>query len=420
MAKKEKTYDDAYEIILNGFFVSLAPNPEKPNYYTVILKEDGSKVFKTDIPNASQEDGEIEEKVLNDIAKAAIDMFEAQRGTLGLGAGATKKSRKGKIMRKTHFLKTSIACEGFETWYMGLKGTAYEQQAYDMLLMYLDKEYEIEILEVNSNNLSKERADIKYQLKKLDIERMKTLPVSTQIIIIKAANISKKAYLYSADDIQGYLDKFTGNPMEAQAVKLVKKFIEIEEEKKKTQQAISDKWAELSTLESQMEQLSMDALYANVIDKVPTEGIEAFPNMAGDIAELMEGVQMDAPLVPTDMGSVLAKKVKKSRKSKKKAFEEAEKGEDRLIELGEYHEGIDIAEVEYPENKQFEKGDKVELTKKVEVPNQGAVKEFPKGSKGCVESLFDGGNLIYNVLLVDDEGHTTLAKVPADSLKKSK
>jgi len=537
---KEKTYDDAYEILLNGFFVSLAPNPGRPNYYTVTLEENGAKVYITDIPNVSQDDGEIEEKVLNDIAKAAIDMFEAERGTLGLGAGAkSKKGKKGGKMKKHAYL---INCR-FDNWYMNFKGTAYEQQAYDMLSKYIDMNYNLSS-DTKLNDINKRLGEIEYQLSKLDLERMRKLPMATQIIIVKAAGLKKRSYYGEVESIKEYLDRFAGNPMESQAIKLMKQYIELLEEQEIISKEMNAKYNDLYAFEAQMEDLSMGAMYSNVLNRIPTEGLEAFPNMAGDIAELMQGVEMDTPLVPTSMGSVLAKtadkalnqatysfsvklanwfedeikkvmpdvsddewltywedvvapyfvriveaspsvsaskrskRLKKGLKlddidtqgldfvvknfmdsikdnssyssvkaivadltvelvrffanlyqesssfeltgKKKRSFEEVEPVEDRINELGEYHEGLDIAEAEYPDNKQFEIGDSVSLSKKVEVPCAMGLKEMPKGTKGIVESLFDAGNLVYNVMLFDEDDKGVSAKVPASSLTKSK
>ena len=563
-----KTYDNEYSKLLRGYEVTLFPNMENPGYYTVSLSEKGSEVFKQDIPNSSQDPDELEEETLNDIAQAAIDIYESAKGTLGLGAGA-EPPKGPKKARKTMKKLSYLSCDStHEEWFMNLKGTVYEQQAYELFSRYLDAGYTQERDSETVDSLYAKCNDIEYQMKKLDLERMKSMPAATQIIIIQgkkrgyeqpdftggdldslsesiwtelrhreedlnhivnsyegfpgiiqgeleafASNFKiegvenadwkgiadlaiswvnnaptqasknrqgkKEASLWEVEIVQDYLDKFIACPLESQAVKLVKQYIEVKEELNQAFDLEDDRWAEMQEIEGQMEALSLEALYVNVIDKIPTEGMEAFPNMAADVAEMMEGVSLEPSLMDNNPATVLARKKAQYSQSypdapdpkfqvgdmvsesdgsrpgkitfvkeydeyqgtwkyrvedeagsqkirdeislklaRKKAFEEVEPVEDRIQELGEYHEGIDIAEVDYPDNATWNNGDRVQLKKELEVPSWAGKKKFKAGTKGVIDELFDKGNQIYLVALEDKNGKITLAKIPGKELKK--
>ena len=102
------TYDKDYQILLRGYDVTIKPS-ETENYYTVSLEEGGSEVFKRDIPNASTDPDETEEQVLEDVAQAAIDIYESERGSLGMGAQAKRK----RSMKKKSYLPLRRLSEFF-------------------------------------------------------------------------------------------------------------------------------------------------------------------------------------------------------------------------------------------------------------------------------------------------------------------
>lgn len=386
----DKTYDKEYELLLKGFECKVVPS-ENDGYYTVTIKENGAQVFEQEIPNVSQDlENESEEKVLQDVAQAAIDIFEAGRGTLGMGAGA-KAARKAS--NEADLIKAVKACDieavkaalasgadpsyndnepikiafssdfvnsvnvnnykriaevlikagadpstikfdetsdlykggkrkksmrkhssyydlaGREDWYMQFKGTTYEQQAYELLKQYIEASYATyEYPELEAANA--EMKELEKQLELLDLERMNKAPMATKIIIINASSILKKAHFYDTECIRDYLAKFEGDPMEAQAVRLMKQFVESKAKYQEISKATEDNYKVISELTFQMDTLAMEMLSQDIDKRVPTEGIEAFPNMAGDIAELMQGVSLEEPLIP--MSGTLASKKKRA------------------------------------------------------------------------------------------------------------
>jgi hypothetical protein len=395
------TYDTDYQLLLKGYNVTVKPSEENPEYYSVILEEGGAPVFKREIPNSSADPDETEEQILEDVAQAAIDLYEAERGTLGMGAQAKRKK-----MKK----KSYLDCFG-EEWFLSLKGTPYEEQAYNLLNSYLDTEYE-GFSGSELKDLYKQKDEMEYKLKKLNLERMKNSPVAPQIIVIQA--FSKSSNIYEAEDIAAYLDKFEGSAQEPEAVRLISEYLDICEAINVHEESAGDVWDSLSEIKGQMKALSLESLQAVVDAKIPTEGMEAFPGMAVDVAEMMSGISLGSELVP--MADVLTA----SKTTKEDEKDDYVPVEERVEELGEYTEGLDPAEVEYPEGKSWNNGDKVSLTKEVIVRGWGTSKKFPKGTKGVVDDLYDKANLVYLVNLKDDKGKMTLTKVPGKSLTKSK
>lgn len=393
---QQVTYDKEYTMLLRGFEVAIKPS-ETEGFYTVTLNELGSEVFNEDVPIAGTDIDEI--SLLNNTAQAAIDMFEASRSTLGQGAGAMIATKK----------IASLCCD-YSDWFMRMKGTPYEDTAYGLIDQYLlALRGTGNINSVELAELCERKRDLTYQLQKLDLERIRSLPAGTQIIIIKGTKVS---YLYETEAIEEYLSNFSGCPLESEAVKLVKEYLEVQERINDLDSMSADTWDAIDDIEYQMDQLSIEALQSQIVDKIPTEGIEAFPNMAGDLAELMEGISLEEPLIPM-ANEILAK-------NRKKSFEEVEPVEDRIQELGEFHKGLDPAEAleDISENKTFNEGDKVSLTKEWNVPGWASEKKLPKGSKGIIDSLYDRQAEFYMVRVILEKGRTLLTKIPSKILKK--
>jgi hypothetical protein len=404
-----KTYDNQYNILLKGYDVAMIPEGENPQYYRVILDENGVEVFNDDVLNIHQGE-DFNESHLRDIAQAAIDIFEADRGTLGEGAGALQED--SSVMAKIKASLSKKASVGLDEtdieWFNSFKGTTYESQAYDLIKNYLELSYLTDV-DSTATELYERRSDIQYQMCVLDLDRIKEQKFITQVIVVKG---SKQAYVYTEfEDIENFLDRFAGNPKENEAVKLVKSYLEISEEIDKHAKETEALWDEYTDVQDQMKSLQMEMAYSNALDKVPTTGLEAYPAMAQDVAELMEGVSMDEPLLPTDPASVLAKR----------SFNEVEPVADRVQELGEIHEGLQTAEVEPPENQTFNEGDQIVLTKEFKISRWGISKVYPKGTKGRIDSLYDRQAEFYMVMLIDPKNErVSLTRVPSKILKKSK
>lgn len=496
------TYDNEYTLLLRGYDVAVKPSEEE-NVYSVSLRESGADVFSDNIPGIVQDDSTTEEDIMNNVAQSAIDKYEADRNTLGQGAGAMT-ANVAKI--------ASLCCE-YEDWFMGMKGTPYEDMAYELMSQYIQVQAEPYVSDgPEVQALQDELRELEYQLKSLDLERMRAIPAGAQIIIVQG----KKAYLYEVECIEDYLAKFTGCPLESEAVKLVQRYLEVKEGINTADEMIDDKWNRMSDIEKQMESLSYEALSSQVLDKIPTEGMEAFPNMANDIAELMEGISLDEPLVPM-AGEIMAKRWKKSqsdtlesafmksfnqfegseqfsnilddisgatdliptlaasmpgfeqaldaystlvqnpyslsdegkvsealnlaheagdvnpkwqdfeayildsyKKVSKRALEEVEPAEERIVELGEIHQGLDPAESleDAPEKDLFEIGAKITTTEEYDIPGYGGGKKVPKGTKGTIDGPDTGTGESYVVRLELEDARTIIIRVPTTILKK--
>ena len=399
------TYDEEYNLVLKGYDVSIVPSDQGPGYYYVTLYESGTEVYADDVPLPEPQPGETEEESIQNLAQASIDIFEASRGTLGEGAGVEMKAKRR--------IKSCGLFYGHEEWFMTLKGTQYEDMAYDLLKNYYSTDFEQMAQDDVLLELYDKQKEIEYELKMHDLERMKNMPPNTQIIVIQA----KRAYLGEADMYTDFLNKFKGDPLESKVVKLLNELLDVKQQIRQHEEGQKSYWDQLQEIEYQMESLSEEALLANVLSKIPTEGIEAFPNMAGQVAELMEGVELDEPLEP-----MMANPFQASRRAQMAPPEEPddtyakewEPVEERIEEKGKEHEGLDPAEVTIDS---FSDGDRVKLNKKLEVPGpmNGVKKTFESGSLGYIDSLYDRHGDCYMVTF--DKGG--LVRVPAEYLTKT-
>jgi hypothetical protein len=402
------TYDKEYTVVLKGFDCKVVPSTLGDGYYKVTLVENGGEVFSEDIPVPVEQDGETAEESIENMAQAAIDLFEGSRNTLDQGAGATLKAS---IQKKAFYIDDQK-----EEWFMSFKGTSYEEMAYQLLKQYYAADIEMSIQDDTYQELNDKSTDLMFQLNMLNLERMKASPANTKIVIVQG---SQKSACYGAEAMRMFLDKFTASPLETQVVKLMSELLEVEKQIELHSDTIENCWKTHSDLDQQMEALAMEALQVNVLSKIPTEGIEAFPNMAGQLAELMEGVEMDAPLEPMSILSASRKRADEEPKDEPKRnpamYPEWEQVVDRVIQKGETHLGLDPAEVELGEMP-FHIGDKVSLSKKFDTvtPLTGQGITFDKGSKGYICSIHDGHGDCY-VVAFEDGGRVN---VPADYLSK--
>ncbi len=123
-------------------------------------------------------------------------------------------------------------------------------------------------------------------------------PLETENTVFSPKGASKTAYFANVDDIQSYLDGFAGSPLEAQAVAKMKEYLENQVKIRNLQNSVSDGWKVRQDLEAAMEELALQQFQQGVIESAPSTGLESAPAMANDLAELMEGVDLQSPLEP--------------------------------------------------------------------------------------------------------------------------
>lgn len=398
------TYDEEYNIMLQGFDVSLVPSDQGPDFFYVTLYEGGSEVYAEDIPMPEPQPGETSEETIENVAQAAIDIFEAERGTLGEGAGAEMTATKKRAW-------VDLDCY-HEEWFLSFKGTEYEDLAYNLLKDYHSIDLEQSAQDDVLLELYDKEKEICFELKMLNLERLKAMSPVPQIVIIQA---KKKAYFNDTEMMRCFLDKFCGDPLEGKVVNLMNELIDIQQQISDHEQGQESFYERRNEIERQMDALSLEALQKNVIEKIPTSGIEAFPNMAGEVAELMEGVELDVPLEPMMPNPFQAGRYAQMTPPEEPDDTYAQEWkpvEDRIKEKGEVHEGLDPAEtlVDIP----FKEGDKVKLKKKLEVsaPANGVKSTFESGATGYIDTEYDRNGDCYMVAF-DDGG---CVKVPADYL----
>jgi len=408
------SYDQEYTLTLQGFDVKITLSPLGNEYLHVVIVEQGEQVFEEDLPQPLTQEGEIEELVLQNVAQMAIDLLEAERGTLGQGAGALEMA--ANLNKKSCWVGID---ERHEEWFMNLKGTPYENMAFDLLTKYYELENKTEDFEDQSREICKQIHNIRKEIQRLDLQRLKNSDANTKVIIIEG---SKKAFLGDSEQYQDLLDKFFGCPLESELAKNLNKLIELESRQKEINKSSEDSWEEKRKLEEQMEGLALESLQVNVIKKIPTSGLEAFPALGNELAELMSGVSLDEPekpglqppqQSPFVMGAAKEEEDKEENPDKTQIIKEYEPVEDRVLELGPKPDKDHLFN-ENSEEMKFEVGDRVELTKKLEVPHagDGHVLEYSKGEKGTIGVLFDGN--FFTVYF--DSG--AICRVLKDFLKK--
>lgn len=369
---------DAYTLLLNGFDVEVTISEEVDSAYHVVLYESGNRVFEEDISvdlDGYSDDWSGLSESMEYAAQAAIDLYEAQRGTLGEGGGALEAV----AMQKRAFFYSN-----YETAFLKLKGTPFEEKAVEIV----EKIFELEEPKQTSelDRLNYEEARIVWELERLKFERIQSSPADRTIIVVKGR---RRAVFYDSTEVSEYLDQFTASPLEAKAVSLVKDLLDVRAQRNNLEDAENTNYAELHQLELALEEMCLLALEQN-LDTGPE-----YPAMTNDMVELMDNVVLETPLQPV-MATV------------KKSFNEVE---DNLEEQTRPAEGLEVDRV----CDDFEIGDKVELK---ETFNQvlwgGTIVQWDKGTEGKIDESWDG--LGPTVLVVFDDHE--LVKVPLGKLKK--
>jgi len=397
---------DPQTIVLQGFDAIITPSQFGDAYAFVILAEQNDEVWSGDIPLPQEQEGATID-LIKEAAQAAIDIFESERGTMGMGAGAEVPEQGVEVMaNKTAFTYETMA---HEEWYLSFKGTQFEDVAFNLLEDLYSLELEQATAEDTNTELWAEQTEIEHQLKMLNLQRMREIPAGSKIIIIQAHTYKKHAWFDDHAELQTFVDSFASTSIEPEVMKLVNRYLDVRQELNKRDESHDSMYEARQAIENQMESLSLECLQRNVIEKIPTEGIGVFPEMAADMAELMEGVSIDEPLA--EMPAFHGMPFETMRASKN-----SEDAKREVNEIGKTHLGLDPAEIFTEDRLPFLKGDKVQISKALETATAGGcAMGLAVGLKGVVMTEFDGhGNSF--VVRFEDGSHLN---VPAKNLKKS-
>ncbi|MFX1487482.1 MAG: hypothetical protein ACFFBS_10415 [Promethearchaeota archaeon] len=324
-----------------------------------------------DIPvGIEAEDGEelYVDDIINYAAQAAVDLFEAERGTLGQGAGATMAKKIGSLWE----------LNDWEEWFLKFKGTGFEEEAANLIEQKIGIQLERSLAEDPAADLYSERARIEHEMAMLNLERLKESTNKTIIVIQSSVSPPRAVSYYDSESeyIEEYLNKFIGDKRENQALKLVQEYLDIQKQINEANMGQDDFWDREQEIDNLMQDMSLQLLQQNVMEAQPTEGAEALPNMANDMVELMEGVSLDVP-----MGEM-----------------QARRGQIEVEELGEKTEGLDPAEVPEEERLVWNDGQHAKLKKEVIQNLMGGMKKkYPKGTKVTIDSLYDRQGDFYMV-----------------------
>lgn len=369
-----------HEVVLQGFTANIS-STEDPDLFSVELFEGGNQVYDTEIPvDMEAQDGDeiFVEDIINYAAQAAIDLFESERGTLGQGAGATMATKKKAALWEINDL---------EKWFLKFKGTGFEEEAANLVEQKLGIQLERFLVKDPSPGLYAEQGQIEYDMAMLNLERIREGKNQTVIIVQSHSLIEGGSE--ESDLIESYLNKFIGDKREDKALRLVQDYLDVAKKLNTADTSLSDLWKREDEIDNLMQDLSLQLLQQNVIEVQPTEGAEALPNMAADIAELMEGVSLDVPF------EEIAARV-------------AQAEANEIEELGKKREGLDPAEV--PERMLWGMGQHVKLKKDVIQNLMGGMQRIiPKGTKVVVDSLYDGHGDYY-LVTAEDTGKLFRAK----------
>jgi hypothetical protein len=280
------TYDKVIELMVQGFKVDIEPSKISPDYLQVSLYEKGEKVFMCNVKKVPED---TENLMLETVAKAAIDFFEVNRGSLGQGAKMSPKiNRRACLVDKDN-----------EKWFMSFKGTAFEEMAENLLVQLYDLQFNKESLKYKSLENLRELTVIEYELRLLDLKRMRDLSVGTNVIIVEAGK--KGCFTYAnASYLKEFINKFAGSPLEQEVIKKMNRYLEIFDIIEDDSREVTRIDYEIKSIQEQMDSLSLEALQQNVLKKLPVSNMDLFPEMVDDIAELMDGVEMEDPLIPME------------------------------------------------------------------------------------------------------------------------
>jgi hypothetical protein len=397
--------EDGYTFTSQGYDATVLET-DNPDVYHVQLSEGGAQVFEVDIPITLEGEEVLVDDVIDHAARAAIDMYESEKGTLGQGAEPLEieaKMKRGQALVKT----SDCGCYWMEScnyseWLMQLKGTPYEQQA----IVLLEELIALQAPGATNTELAtlkQQISQVQYELDQLNMERLKTAEPPQQILVIQAFKNLRVSFS-GLDWVESFLESFKDHRLEPQAILKVKELIDLEAAIDVAGATEYETWDQQDEVRRQMDALLIEKTKSEVDQKLPQSGIEVAPEMANDIADLMEGISFEEPLEP-----IVARS---AQDDKKDPFEVEEFG----TELGKGHGDLDPAEVPEDVRISFGPGSYVKLKNEVKVPLWGgASKVISKGTKGWVDSLWDGHGDRYYVRTEDG----SLFSVDRDDLSKA-
>jgi len=279
---------DSFTTIIRGFDVLVEPSDTEGTYLVSVTESSGLP-WQVEIPvNLDDFEGENEfldgsNEILTYVSEAAVDLFESQRGTLGEGAGALEAT----AMSKKRAYSESMY---WEDWFYKLKGTPFEQEAVALLEQLFALDLESDEYDKELSAQWDEESKICHELNMLNLERMKAAPADQIVIVVQG---SRKTSCWGVDSISEFLDCFAGDPLEGAAIAKVRELLDVRDRMNNVECAGT--WKKRQEIERQMEDLLLSALQQNV-HETPMSPVEKAPNMADDLAELMEGVDLQTPL----------------------------------------------------------------------------------------------------------------------------
>jgi len=464
----------SYDTIIRGFKSVVSESDNNPDYVRVELYEDGRGVYIVEVPLMEGEKLSNDD-VIDRVSDSAIDLFEAQRGTLGQGAGVMNKDSATK--KKSYY---NPIVRNYEEWYRNLQGTTYEDGAISLIEKMMDINKDIQEKEQQINELYDFSYKLLMDMDKLDLERMKSdRGYKDKIIVIKS---HKLANFHSSNEVSEFLSMFKGHELESMIISKMKEYLDLQNRINEFNETLVSYYDSIDDIKNQMKEITILAAESNLSNNVDME-IMKYPNMANDIAELMEDVEVgdkeevyeefsitsskksrkltsldeeilkrlkDAGgFVPQenceynkeDMGRLQAEMLVRlvnhsgpyedgnrteffvyeltpygeKALETKVSYKISANEEIEIDELGEMHDGLQPAEVE-PDGMPFNEGEKIELTKPVEVALWGGKIVYPKGTKGHIDSLFDRHGDYYKVMT--DKGK--LIKVKWNQMKRTR
>jgi hypothetical protein len=381
-----------YSLLVSGFDVGLDFVDDAT--IKVEVSEAGVPVFNDTIDASvfiDEDNDTYTEDLINAAARAAVDKYEASRGTLGEGAGVTA------MRKKSYFVMLD-----WEDWYQSFKGTPFQEQATTLLDSYLQT-FQPESDESDTNIqlavLNKKTRELEYKMDQLLFEKMKADPGKQTVIVINA----KVACSSDLHPVEMWLNKFENSKLEDQALALAQEYLDTKSKMQVVQRTESDMWKTRDELRMAMGELNLQALQQRLQVNKPTEGPQLVPSMMNDLAELAEGVSFDEPLEPMS-------EFKFPVASKKAESEDQEDVKVEVIENGQLNGDLGA---EGPKELPLAIGDTVSLKKTYTQPLWGgATRDLEKGLSGVVESITDGVGDCYYVRF-----DTILVKVPTEYLK---
>ena len=283
--------EDTFSTIVRGFDV-LVEGSDQSDTFHVSVTEGTGVPWEIELPvNLDDLEGENEEidgsdRLMMYVSQAAVDRFEGQRGTLGEGAGAMEMEA---MKKKKRAYEQSMY---WEDWFYKLKGTPFEAQA----LSLMGQLFQLDMEEIPQNDerdeLWNEEKKICYDLNMLNLERMQNIPCGEAIIIIQG---QKRVSTWGFDCIQDYLDSFMGDPLESTAISKVKELLDLRDriDSMGCGPEGNDIWERKREIERQMESLLLTSMEQVAMPPEALTGIESAPAMADDLADLMEGVDLN-------------------------------------------------------------------------------------------------------------------------------